>query len=137
MFVPLFFKNVVGGGGIVSDGTLYGPNCLFNVPTECCFQVADPKRVAVGQSYDCFQQLMNNPHDVFMDVSELLIKFATNIINNPGNPKYKSIRVGNKIFQSRLLPVSGGVECLFVMGFEEVGASCSHSFMSSPHVLNS
>ena len=55
-----------------------------------------------------------------MNVSDILLRFANNIINNPTNPKYRSIRVANKTFQSKLLPVVGGVECLFTMGFEEV-----------------
>jgi len=58
---------------------------------------------------------------VFMDASQLLLKFASNIINDPDNSKYRSIRVGNKIFQSRLLPINGAVECLFTMGFQERG----------------
>lgn len=81
----------------------------------------DPKRVATGRSWDCFEQLLDNPPEVFMDVSQLLLKFASNIINNPDNPKYRAIRVSNKIFQSRLLPVNGAVECLFTMGFQERG----------------
>ncbi|KAL9958982.1 hypothetical protein ACROYT_G036062 [Oculina patagonica] len=81
----------------------------------------DPKRVAAGRSWDCFEQLLDNPPEVFMDASQLLLKFASNIINNPDNPKYRTIRVGNKIFQSRLLPVNGAVECLFTMGFQERG----------------
>lgn len=85
----------------------------------------DPKRVAVGRGWDCFEQLLDNPSEVFMDVSGLLLKFASNIINNPDNPKYRSIRVGNKIFQSRLLPVNGAVECLFAIGFQEVLCSTS------------
>ncbi|XP_068751689.1 peptide-N(4)-(N-acetyl-beta-glucosaminyl)asparagine amidase-like [Montipora capricornis] len=83
--------------------------------------IVDPKRVAAGRSWDCFEQLLDNPPDVFMDVSQLLLKFASNIINSPDNPKFRSIRVGNKIFQSRLLPVNGAVECLFTMGFKERG----------------
>ena len=74
----------------------------------------------MGRSWDCFELLLDNPPEVFTDVSHLLLKFASNIINNPDNPKYRSIRVGNKIFQSRLLPVNGAVECLFTMGFQEV-----------------
>lgn len=81
----------------------------------------DAKRVSMGRSWDCFEQLLDNPPDVFMDASQLLLKFASNIINNPDNPKYRTIRVGNKIFQSRLLPVNGAVECLFTMGFQERG----------------
>lgn len=83
--------------------------------------IVDPKRVAAGRSWDCFEQLLDNSPEVFMDASQLLLKFASNIINNPDNPKYRSIRVGNKIFQSRLLPVNGAVECLFTMGFQERG----------------
>ena len=77
--------------------------------------------MALGRSWDCFELLVDNPYEVFMDVSQLLQKFASNILNNPDNPKYRSIRVANKVFQSRLLPVNGAVECLFAMGFEEVG----------------
>jgi len=84
------------------------------------FQTVDPKRVVAGRSWDCFEQLLDNPPEVFMDASQLLLKFASNIINDPDNSKYRSIRVGNKIFQSRLLPINGAVECLFTMGFQEV-----------------
>ena len=74
----------------------------------------------MGRSWDCFEQLLDNPPEVFMDASQLLLKFASNITNSPDNPKYRTIRVGNKIFQSRVLPVNGAVECLFMMGFQEV-----------------
>ena len=80
----------------------------------------------MGRGWDCFEQLLDNPPEVFMDASGLLLKFASNIINNPDNPKYRSIRVGNKIFQSRLLPVNGAVECLFAIGFQEVLCSTSY-----------
>lgn len=76
--------------------------------------------MAIGRNWDCFEQLLDNPPEVFMDASQLLLKFASNIINSPDNPKFRTIRVGNKIFQSRLLPVNGAVECLFTMGFQEV-----------------
>ncbi|XP_010638469.1 peptide-N(4)-(N-acetyl-beta-glucosaminyl)asparagine amidase isoform X2 [Fukomys damarensis] len=38
---------------------------------------------------------------------------------NPNDEKYRSIRIGNTAFSTRLLPVRGAVECLFEMGFEE------------------
>ncbi|XP_024593946.1 peptide-N(4)-(N-acetyl-beta-glucosaminyl)asparagine amidase isoform X2 [Neophocaena asiaeorientalis asiaeorientalis] len=38
---------------------------------------------------------------------------------NPNDEKYRSIRIGNTTFSTRLLPVRGAVECLFEMGFEE------------------
>ena len=66
------------------------------------------------------QQLLENPTDVFFDVSNLLLKFANNILNDPENQKYRQIRVGNPVVEKRLLPVCGAMECLFEMGFEEV-----------------
>lgn len=63
--------------------------------------------------------LSENPTDVFLDVSKLLITYADNILRNPSEDKYRSIRIGNPTFSSKLLPVKGAVECLFEMGFEE------------------
>lgn len=39
---------------------------------------------------------------------------------NPNEEKYRSIRIGNPTFSTKLLPIKGAVECLFEMGFEEV-----------------
>ena len=65
-------------------------------------------------------ELSKNPGDVFLDTSEILLKFAENILKNPNNPKYRRIRVGNPIVQGKLLQVAGALECLFQMGFQEV-----------------
>ncbi|XP_031552876.1 peptide-N(4)-(N-acetyl-beta-glucosaminyl)asparagine amidase-like [Actinia tenebrosa] len=81
--------------------------------------IPDPKRVSTGRSWSCFKELQANEDNVFMDISQIILKFANNIIKYPENQKYRSIRIGNKIFQEKLLPVMGGVECLFAMGFEE------------------
>ena len=56
----------------------------------------------------------------FLKASDILIKFANNVINNPTDQKYRKIRLGNPVVESKLLPVSGALECLFEMGFEEV-----------------
>ena len=40
----------------------------------------------------------------------------------PNEDKYKSIRIGNAKFSTKLLPTKGAVECLFEMGFEEVSS---------------
>ncbi|KAG1948791.1 peptide-N(4)-(N-acetyl-beta-glucosaminyl)asparagine amidase [Pimephales promelas] len=63
--------------------------------------------------------LCDNPNEVFLDVSKLLITYADNILRNPNEDKYRSIRIGNPTFSTKLLPVKGAVECLFEMGFEE------------------
>uniref|UniRef100_A0AAY4EU34 Peptide-N(4)-(N-acetyl-beta-glucosaminyl)asparagine amidase n=1 Tax=Denticeps clupeoides TaxID=299321 RepID=A0AAY4EU34_9TELE len=63
--------------------------------------------------------LFENPNGVFLNVSKLLLTYADNILRHPNEEKYRSIRIGNPTFFSKLLPVRGAVECLFDMGFEE------------------
>ncbi|XP_044533850.1 peptide-N(4)-(N-acetyl-beta-glucosaminyl)asparagine amidase isoform X3 [Gracilinanus agilis] len=64
-------------------------------------------------------ELCQNPRETFLEASKLLLTYADNILRNPDDEKYRSIRIGNAAFSTRLLPVRGAVECLFEMGFEE------------------
>ncbi|XP_038653255.1 peptide-N(4)-(N-acetyl-beta-glucosaminyl)asparagine amidase [Scyliorhinus canicula] len=64
-------------------------------------------------------ELSQNSELIFLDASELLLRYADNILRNPSEDKYKSIKIGNHAFSNRLLPVKGAVECLFEMGFQE------------------
>jgi len=67
----------------------------------------------------CFRDLLSNPREEFLSASELLLRFAENVLRDESNPKYRSIRLENKIFQEKILPINGAVQCLFGMGFEE------------------
>ncbi|GFR76588.1 peptide-N(4)-(N-acetyl-beta-glucosaminyl) asparagine amidase [Elysia marginata] len=60
-----------------------------------------------------------NSKENFVSASDVLIKFANNLLNHPNEPKYKKIRIGNPAVQSKLLNSVGAMECLFIMGFEE------------------
>ncbi|KAM9164953.1 peptide-N(4)-(N-acetyl-beta-glucosaminyl)asparagine amidase isoform 2-T2 [Pangshura tecta] len=64
-------------------------------------------------------ELCQNARDIFLEASRLLLTYADNILRHPNEEKYRSIRIGNPAFSTRLLPVRGAVECLFEMGFEE------------------
>ncbi|XP_008117467.1 peptide-N(4)-(N-acetyl-beta-glucosaminyl)asparagine amidase [Anolis carolinensis] len=64
-------------------------------------------------------ELCQNPSETFLEASRLLLTYADNIIRHPNEEKYRSIRIANQAFSTRLLPVRGAVECLFEMGFEE------------------
>ncbi|KAK7009511.1 peptide-N(4)-(N-acetyl-beta-glucosaminyl)asparagine amidase [Biomphalaria glabrata] len=69
---------------------------------------------------DSISQMVNeNSVDNFMTASNILIKFAVNILENPTESKYRRIRISNPTIQNKLLNVSGGMECLFEMGFQE------------------
>ncbi|KAE8282359.1 Peptide-N(4)-(N-acetyl-beta-glucosaminyl)asparagine amidase [Larimichthys crocea] len=66
--------------------------------------------------------LCENPNEVFLDAAKLLLTYADNILRLkqvPNEEKYRSIRIGNPTFSTKLLPIKGAVECLFEMGFEE------------------
>lgn len=63
--------------------------------------------------------LCENSNEVFLDVAKLLLTYADNILRYPSEEKYRSIRIGNPTFSTKMLPVKGAVECLFEMGFEE------------------
>ncbi len=68
----------------------------------------------------CVKLLFENPPQEALETADVLLKLANNVLNHPDNPKYRKIKVGNAIVSTKLLPVSGAMECLFEMGFEEV-----------------
>ncbi|CAB3982567.1 thioredoxin 1 [Paramuricea clavata] len=79
----------------------------------------DSAKVATGRQLDCFRELLENPPDTFDSTSQLLLRIATNIIQEPNEPKYRTLKLSTNTFQNKLLPVKGAVECLFAMGFED------------------
>jgi peptide-N4-(N-acetyl-beta-glucosaminyl)asparagine amidase len=68
----------------------------------------------------CILALEENPEDVYLETTSVLLKLVDNVIKNPSNPKYRNIKLGNPTVSSKLLPVVGAMECLFEMGFQEV-----------------
>jgi hypothetical protein len=68
----------------------------------------------------CFRELLENPPDTFDSASQLLLRIANNIAEEPNEPKYRTLKLSTNTFQNKLLPVKGAVECLFAMGFEDV-----------------
>ncbi|OCT75874.1 peptide-N(4)-(N-acetyl-beta-glucosaminyl)asparagine amidase [Xenopus laevis] len=71
------------------------------------------------QDSSAVAELCQNKRQEFLDASQLLLTYADNILRSPNEEKYRSIRIGNTAFSTRLLPVRGAIECLFEMGFEE------------------
>ncbi|XP_078620102.1 peptide-N(4)-(N-acetyl-beta-glucosaminyl)asparagine amidase-like isoform X2 [Branchiostoma floridae x Branchiostoma japonicum] len=63
--------------------------------------------------------LVSNPASVFLDCSEILLRYAENIIRNPQEPKFRTIRLENQVVRSRLVPVPGALDCLKAMGFTQ------------------
>lgn len=61
----------------------------------------------------------DNPEDVGREATEILIKLLKNVLRNPDNIKYRSVKLSNPKIESKLLPASGAFEVLFSVGFEE------------------
>ena len=54
------------------------------------------------------------------EAAEILIKLLGNVIKDPQNLKFRSIRLSNPKIESKLLAAQGAFEILFSVGFEEV-----------------
>ena len=63
--------------------------------------------------------LLDNPEEVRNDAAEILVKLLGNVIREPNNIKFRSIRLGNPKIESKLLAANGAFEILFSVGFEE------------------
>lgn len=70
--------------------------------------------------------LEENPREIYLEVTSVLLRLANNVIKNPSDPKYRSIRLANPTVANKLLPAVGAMECLFEMGFKEVCAVGHH-----------
>ena len=64
--------------------------------------------------------LLDNPPEVTKSAAEILVKLIGNVIRDPSNLKYRSVRLANPIIESKLLVATGAFEILFSVGFEEV-----------------
>lgn len=52
-----------------------------------------------------------------LDLSEVLKKIIENIRLNPDEPKFRSVKIGNKVIQSRVAAREGGLDFLLACGF--------------------
>ena len=64
--------------------------------------------------------LLDNPPEVTKSAAEILVKLIGNVIRDPSNLKYRSVRLANPIIEANLLVATGAFEILFSVGFEEV-----------------
>ena len=62
---------------------------------------------------------IDNPSNI-LELCRLLLRISGNILQHPKDEKYRQLRISNKIVMEKLLPASGGIQCIFEMGFVEV-----------------
>eukprot|EP00092_Neocalanus_flemingeri_P102935 GFUD01131671.1.p1 GENE.GFUD01131671.1~~GFUD01131671.1.p1 ORF type:complete len:772 (+),score=293.82 GFUD01131671.1:35-2350(+) len=63
--------------------------------------------------------LRENTEEVRKEAADILVKLLSNIVAEPGNTKYRQLKLANKTIEEKLLPASGAFEILFSVGFEE------------------
>lgn len=68
----------------------------------------------------CLNLLNENDKEIKLKAFKVLLDICDNIIKYPDDIKYRRIKVGNQVIMNKLLPASGGIECLFEIGFQEV-----------------
>ncbi len=64
--------------------------------------------------------LHDNSAEAKKEAAEILLKLVDNVIREPQNLKFRSVRLSNPKIESKLLTAAGAFEILFSMGFEEV-----------------
>lgn len=61
----------------------------------------------------------SNAND-FVDRISILLRILDNIIREPNNNKYRTIRLENKVIKEKLLSLDGAFQLLKKIGFVEV-----------------
>lgn len=58
------------------------------------------------------------PPAEFVVAVRTLLTFVRNVVDHPGQAKYRKVRTANTVFQNRLASKVGGMECMNAFGFE-------------------
>ena len=64
--------------------------------------------------------LADNPDQVKREAGEILVRLLRNVMREPSNLKFRSVKLSNPKIESKLLTANGAFEILFSVGFEEV-----------------
>ena len=79
--------------------------------------MAKPTESAIDTS--AVKMLEDNEPHVISEAGEILLKLIGNVLRDPHNIKYRSIRLSNPKIEKKLLAATGAFEILFAVGFEE------------------
>lgn len=63
---------------------------------------------------------LNRDEELLAVGIKTLVFFVQNVIKNPGEEKFKKIRVKNAGVQKKIMPLVGGVEFLELVGFTRI-----------------
>ena len=80
--------------------------------------MADDKGIAYLER--AVRSLPLNPRDRYLICVKTMLKIVGNIIKNPADTKFHSLRVSNKTIQVKIAQVRGAVDFLRAHGFAQV-----------------
>lgn len=67
-----------------------------------------------------FEKLKGNSPEVADETIRILDKIADNILRFPTDTKYRTLQKTNGTIRNKILLAKGGIDCLKLMGFQEV-----------------
>jgi len=70
-------------------------------------------------SLPCVDDLKDNEESVFKAACDTLLRVSTNIMKNPTEQRFRSLKLTSTTIATKLMIAAGGMECLFAMGFKE------------------
>ncbi|XP_017074871.1 peptide-N(4)-(N-acetyl-beta-glucosaminyl)asparagine amidase isoform X2 [Drosophila eugracilis] len=93
----------------------------------------------VDINFECVHQIEPNPrsagqqqHEAYLEAVRILLVLLDNVLAQPDNLKYRTIRLENKAIKEKLLTLPGCIRLLNAIGF--VRASCSEAYTLPPEV---
>lgn len=69
---------------------------------------------------EAFSKLHENSQSELEDAVRIFCKIADNILKDPKDLKVRTLQKNNSIIRNKIVHIRGGLQCLKLMGFEEV-----------------
>lgn len=67
------------------------------------------------------KSLEENTEDVRDEARRALLSICRNVLRSPSNYRSRELRLDDEVVVEKLLPAIGAMECLFDIGYVEVG----------------
>uniref|UniRef100_A0A034V3S8 Peptide-N(4)-(N-acetyl-beta-glucosaminyl)asparagine amidase n=1 Tax=Bactrocera dorsalis TaxID=27457 RepID=A0A034V3S8_BACDO len=102
------------------------PNAANNTPVAVTASTSNTSSTAITSSTNGNSsttqtqrsQSFENSADAYLEATRILLVLIENVLKEPTNPKYRTIRLENKTIKEKLLSVAGIAQLLNAIGFQ-------------------